>query len=179
MWWQINQGAGFRLRGTVLLLSTVTCLLTPACGFSPMHGTAFNGQSTAIQSNLSNVNISNIPDREGQYLRNLLIDRFYRDGRPVAANYQLNITRIKESLIDLDITKTADSTRGQLRLTTAITLIDKQSGEEILNRDLHAITSYNILSSEFSTRISEQSARENALGDLARQIEMQVSLALR
>ena len=58
-------------------------------------------------------------------------------------------------------------------------LRDTASGREILRRKLTAITSYNILQSQFTTRVSENDARNSALNDLARQIETQMSLYLR
>ncbi len=123
--------------------------------------------------------INNIPDRSGQYLRNALIDRFYRDGRPINPHYTLNISEVQESSIDLDITKDSDATRAQLRLTSSFTLTDTQSGEIVLSRPLKAISSYNVLTSEFSTRVSAKNTRENALNDIARQIELQIALYLK
>ena len=122
------------------------------------------------------MDIGNIPDREGQYLRNALIDRFYRSGRPVNAAYDLDIDRITETLVDLDITKSSDATRGQLKVQTRLKLIGRASGSVVLERDVRSITSYNILGSEFATRVTEDNARTNALDDLARQIEMQLNL---
>ena len=68
--------------------------------------------------------LNNIPDREGQILRNHLIDRFHRNGIIQPYRYILDATPIEESIRDLDITKTSDSTRAQLRLKTTITLRD-------------------------------------------------------
>lgn len=159
-----------------LLLITTLMLLT-ACGFEPVYGTMGKDEaSSAAESNLAQIYISNIPDREGQYLRNALIDRFYRNARPREPLYTLNVNPIKEGIYDLDITKTSDTTRAQLRLDTGIALIDNRTGETVMTRNIRAITSYNILASEFSTRVSEENARENALDDLARQIELQASL---
>jgi LPS-assembly lipoprotein len=46
----------------------------------------------------------------------------------------------------------------------------------VLSRTLLASTSYNVLSSQFTTRVSEDDARLNALNDLARQAEQQIVL---
>lgn len=155
------------------LLLSLLCVA--ACGFRPVYGVN-RDTPVGVESRLSNIEIGNIPNREGQYLRNALIDRFYREARPVDPEYVLNISEISESLTELDITKTADATRAQLRLTTVMTLSEKATGKTVLTRNLLSITSYNILGSEFSTRVTEQNARENALDDLARQIELQISL---
>ena len=161
-------------------LSILAFLILTSCGFQPMYGTAFQSeQSAEIQNALEQVEIVNIPDWEGQYLRNALIDRFYRDHRPINPEYVLTVNKIEERLIDLDITKNSDATRGQLQLKTAITLRDKKTGEVLLERNLRSITSYNILTSEFATRVTEQNTRRNALDDLASQIELQIGLYLK
>lgn len=159
-------------------LVTVSCLLVTGCGFEPVYGTLGKDseQDAVTEDMLAQIDIGNIPNREGQYLRNALIDRFYRSGRPVDAPYLLVIEKINEGLRDLDITKSSDATRGQLRLDTQMVLQDRRTGEKVLKRNLRSIVSYNILGSEFTNRVSEQNARENALDDLARQIELQLGL---
>ena len=148
-----------------------------ACGFEPMYGTAFQStQGADVQAEFSQIEIGNIKDKSGQYLRNALIDRFYRDGRPQNPRYTLNISDISEGVIDLDVTKNSDATRAQLRLDTAMSLVDNESGEVVLERPLRTISSFNVLTSEFATRVSEENTRKNALDNLARQIEMQIGL---
>lgn len=150
-------------------------LVLAACGFHPVYGTN-KYTANGVEEKLQLIEIGNIPDREGQYLRNALIDRFYRNGRPLAPVYQLNIQEIEESTSGLDVSKSADTTRAQLRLSTSFTLTNTRTGEEVIDRSLRSITSYNQLGSEFATRVSEESTRANALDDLARQIEQQVTL---
>lgn len=154
-------------------------LLTSACGFTPVYGTLGNNQSVGTEDILSYIAIENIPDREGQYLRNVLIDRFYRKERPANTQYSLLIQELTETKRDLDITESSDATRGQLRMEARMILRDKKTGEKLIDREISAIASYNILGSEFATRISEQSMRENALDSLARQIETRLSLYFR
>ena len=173
----MNYTVQTRIQTKVRIFALLACCLgfLAACGFTPLYGqNGVDGKGVTAQFN--DIQISNIPDRSGQILRNALIDRFYTHGRPVDATYTLNIPSIKETVTDLDITKNSDATRAQLILETSLILLDNQSGKAVLKRNLHAITSYNILQSQFTTRISEQSARENALQDLARQVEMQLGL---
>lgn len=156
----------------------VVCLVValPSCGFSPMYGDYGDGYAAGVKAQLDQVYIGNIPDRDGQYLRNALIDRFYQSGRPAHPRYVLSVAEIKERRTDLDITKSSDATRAQLRLDTTIGLKDNESGQVVLTRDLRTITSYNKLQSHFANRVSEQATRESALNDLARQIELQMAL---
>jgi LPS-assembly lipoprotein len=164
----------FKIQFLILALA----FIVSACGFEPVYGVNRN-MALGVEDYFGAVEIGNIPDYEGQYLRNALIDRFYRSGRPAGPRYELNISPLDETLIDIDITKTSDATRGQLRMATGFTLKDKVTGEIVLTRSIQAITSYNILASEFSTRVTEDNARKNALDDLARQIELQLGLYFR
>lgn len=162
-----------------LILFSVT-LLSACAGFEPMYGTAFQStQSAETQSVLSRVAIDNLPDADGVYLRNALIDRFHTSGTPVNPQYSLSLSDVTESLIDLDITKNSDATRGQLRLDTTMYLRDVTTNEVVLERPLRAVSSFNILTSKFATRVTEESTRKNALDNLARQIEQQIGLYLK
>ena len=147
----------------------ISLLLLAACGFTPVHG---NIQKKAFDQ----IEVTIIPDRSGQFLRNTLIDRFYTKGYPTTPQYQLNVRPIQETIADFDITIESDATRQQIKLVTTMELIDKTTQKSILNRKLTAVTSNNVLVSEFSTLVAEQNAREAALNDLARQIELQIAL---
>jgi LPS-assembly lipoprotein len=144
-----------------------------ACGFSPLYSTHHNA---GVKSSFDSVYIDNIPDWEGQYLRNALIDRLYSHGRPANPAYTLTISKPQAERRDLDITKTSSATRAQLRIETGMALKDNATGVTVLTRKLIAITSYNILQSQFTTRVSENDTRRSALDDIARQVEQQLAL---
>ncbi len=159
------------MRYTLLI---ITLFLT-ACGFTPMYGKIGNSD---VAATLNNIQISNIPDHQGLLLRNNLIDQFYHNGRPADPTWFLDITPIIESKTDLDLTKDATATRSQLTVTTSIKLSDKLTGKVLLQRDFTSSASYDILDSRFTTRVSEDNAEQNAIEDLARQIEQQIVLYL-
>lgn len=159
----------------VLGLAFAAMMLVGGCGFTPLYQGG-SGAQHGVQKNLSDIRVENIPNREGQYLRNLLIDRFYADGPEDGALYALTFTPVQENKYELDVTKNANATRAELRQTTTFNLIDLKTGKSVLNRSLLATTSYNVLSSQFTTRVSEDDARLNALKDLARQAEQQIVL---
>jgi LPS-assembly lipoprotein len=156
----------------------VALLSLAACGMRPVYGVN-RDMPVGVEEKLEQVSIGNIPDREGQYLRNALIDRFYRSGRPSSPAYTLNFTPVTESRTELDITKASDTTRAQLRLYTTMSLNNSGTGQTLFSRDLTAITSYNVLGNEFATRVTEDNARTNALDELARQAEMHTGLYFR
>lgn len=159
------------------LLLILPILFVAACGFSPVYGTLGTGSDYGNEDLLTYIQIENIPDREGQILRNELIDRFYRnEGRPLNPQFTLSVVELRENKTDLDITETSDSTRGQIRMDARIILSDRRTGEQLMERKVLAISSYNILGSEYATRVSERNNRENALKNLARQIENHIAL---
>lgn len=161
-----------------LLALAAVILLLSACGFRPLYGTTPKVENGSVAHTLAQVQIDNIPDRSGQYLRNALMDRFYRHGRPADPLYTLQVTDLHENLTDLDITKSSSATRAQLRLDAEITLVDHRGAQTAMKRRLVAITSYNVLNSQFTTRVSEEAARQSALDDLAAQIERHLALFL-
>lgn len=159
------------------ILMGLTATVVTGCGFEPMYGyrSNTNQQSPSIAAQMSQVGIDIIPNREGQSLRNNLIDRLYRNGYPSNPTMTLKIAKINELRTELDLTKSSDATRAQLRQTTVMSLVDDK-GTTLMTRPLETITSFNILGSEFATRVSEQAARESGLNDIARQVELNMSL---
>jgi hypothetical protein len=164
-------------RKLLLLIAAHCALITLAsCGFTPLYGSMGQGANPSVSDKLDTVTIGSIPDESGQYLRNALIDRLYRYGRPSESRYVLNFKPIAEAKSNLDITKTATATRSQIRLTTTMTLTDIRTGKVVMTRDLRAINSFNVLQSQYDTNVSEDYVRKNALDDLARQVEAQLAL---
>jgi len=159
----------------IKILTLVTILFLTACGFHPVYGVN-KYTPVGAETKFQQISIGNIPDREGQYLKNALIDRLYRDGRATTSTYTLTLTPLRETQRNLDITIDSDTTRAQLRIETTMQLTNTNTKEVLINRALNSTASYNVLGSEFTNRVSEQSTRENIIDDLARQIEMQIGL---
>lgn len=162
-------------------------LLLAACGFEPMYGsyapaasvpTADGSAPAAVENALDQVQIALIPDAEGVYLRNLLIDRFYRNGYPASPAYTLSLSKIAQSRSDLDITIESEATRRLLTVTASMVLIDNATSAKMLERTFKVVNSYDVIGSQFSTRVGEQDALESALADIARQVELQITLFL-
>lgn len=162
-----------RLSGLVVLLYLA------ACGFTPMYGNRVGENNKIAAQELSMVDIALIPNADGVFLRNILIDNFYQNGYPSNPRLQLNVANIQVQETDLDITIDSETTRKQIKLTTTLDLKEMDTGKIVLTKPIYAITSYNVLDSQFTTRVSEQDVKEAALQDLARQIETQVLLYLR
>lgn len=150
------------------------------CGFRPMYGTYAQPVTNETMNGITveNMAIDTIPDHEGQTLRNNLIDRLYKSGYPSSPTTTLTISKLGETKTELDLTRSSEATRAQLRIKSVMTLTDIASGQTLLTRPLQTVSSYNILGSEFATRVAEKNARENAIHDIARQIELNLALYL-
>lgn len=166
------------MRTSLLAYLLGTAFLLPACGFHPMYGAAAIDARPQMQNALNSIEIGLIPDHSGLMLRNFLIDRFYKNGHPQNPVYSLSFAPIKESREDLDITVDEETTRSQLRQSTAFTLTRLDTGEAVLTRSIYSIASYNVLESQFTTRVTAENARQNGINDLARQTEQAIVLYL-
>lgn len=153
-------------------------LLLSACGFEPMYGGSTQNAygDVSNENELSQIYISNIPDESGQYLRNALIDRFYRHGRPTHPDFTLYVAPLQERETNLDLTVESETTRAQLRIQTEIRLMESGGTKPVLTRQIRGFNSYNVLGSQFTTIVSEDDARKAILDDLARQIERELIL---
>lgn len=155
-------------------------LATSACGFRPLY--APPDEDTKIQSvyafdALQRVVIANIPDREGQYLRNALVRLLHPKGRQGEALLILDIS-LSESTSSLAVQRSAEATRANLTVQGSFQL-RRVANRDNLHSDLVTSSSgYNIFRSEFQTLMAEKGARERALDDLAQQIRIRLAAYL-
>jgi LPS-assembly lipoprotein len=153
--------------------------LLSACGFQPIYGNVSSDvRKPNTEELMRRVEIALINDREGQFLRNALIDRLHNTGAHPAPLYSLALKNITETKRDLDINKESDATITDLKLSTEVTFTRKSDNKVLLQKTVWSTTSYNILESQFTTRVSQNYARENGLKNIAAQIERQLALVL-
>jgi LPS-assembly lipoprotein len=144
-------------------------LLLSSCGFQPLY-------TRDVTAPWPHVEIANIPDREGQYLRNLLTDRLYARSAPADARYTLQITRPGIKISSLGIRKDATSTRGQVDISATVTLRDKASGDTLLQRYVQASGGYNRLDNRYATFVSEESSVDLVLKELSDAVMTELDL---
>ena len=165
---RVREG-GF-LQEAALLFSL---LFLSACGFSPIYG-GHGADNTPVAQALGNVQIENIPDRNGQMLRNKLIDRMYTHGRPQDPIAHLYVT-IASSETGLGVQKDATTTRSQLSMNATYVLKD-MDGREVHKGRAHSVASYSKLDAQYGTVASQRNAYERAIGEVSEQIVNAISL---
>lgn len=146
-----------------------------ACGFTPVYAPQ-NG-SPMVQESMSSISVETIPDRPGQIVRNHLLDRlYYQNGYPVSPRYRLVVSPIAEEVVEIGIDRDDEASRAQLRQRATFNLIDTNTGKPVLKRTVRAVSSYNILSGQFTTFITQQDARKQSLRALADNIMTELEL---
>lgn len=151
-----------------------------ACGFRPLY--APPSENPGIQGvyafdELQRVAISNIPEREGQYLRNALVRLLHPKGRRGDVQYILTIS-LSEGTANLAVQRSAEATRANLTVTGSINLKPLIAGNQVHSDVVTSTSGYNIFQSEFQTLMAEKGARERALDDLAQQIRIRLAAYL-
>lgn len=162
----------FQRKASFFLVSSL-CLLLAGCGFTPIYG-AHGNTNEPVSRALSRVAIASIPDRQGQLLRNHLIDRMYFSGRPARPEATLNVA-LRSTETDLGIQKDATASRRQLNVWTDYTLSD-MGGKQLLKGRAHSVVSFSKLDAQYGTLSAEQNATERALNEVGEQIVNRLSL---
>jgi LPS-assembly lipoprotein len=156
----------------------LTSLLTlTSCGFHPLYGSHASNSASASSSRpeLSQIHIDTIADRQGQKLRNDLIDILQPGGEAPGPLYHLTAT-YNESQVNLGLQNNAVTTRGQLTLSVSYVLTSFKDGKPVTSGSGQAITAYNIQTSEFATILSRDDAEDRALRQLAEDIALRLGL---
>ena len=156
-------------------LALILCLFVAACGFRPLYsGTnTLTGGTTALDS----VWIQTIPGIPGVKLRNALMDRFYNNGTPDNPAYTLVIV-LKEDYRDIVIEKDDTTTRSQLVVRANYRLINQATREVVDKGAIRSNSSYNILSSQYTTLVTQDEARDLAIQDVADKITLRLGVVL-
>jgi len=158
-------------RGLLALALTATA----ACGFQPLYGDRGIGAGAAEK--LNSVEIASIPDREGQKLRNLLIDRFYESSRPGNPRYRLDValTAVEQKLA---LQKDASAVRAQLLVSAPYRLTDTANGQVVFQSSSRSMISYNILEQHYAGLLTVENAYDRALLEISNDITTRVAMHL-
>jgi len=160
------------LSRTALLL----CLALGACGFEPLYG-EHGADNVAVTDDLAAVRIEAIPDRIGQKMYNMLHERLTPDGRIEEPKYSLRV-HLEETTQDLLYERDETATRSNLTLRAYYVLRRLEDDEVIAKGTSRATTSYDILSSQYATVVSQEDARERSARVVSDDIRTRVAVAL-
>lgn len=137
-----------------------------------MYGTS-GSQATITREAIA---VEPIPERYGQMLRNILLDRGFGDV-PTSDGYVLSVSPLVTSEFDLGLAPDNTATRRQVTISTTMQI--KKAGLILLDRKLTANNTYNVLVSQYGTVVSQQNTSKLVIDELARQIELQSALYMK
>lgn len=155
--------------GAGVLISTLG-----GCGYRPLYASGAGGD---IGGGLAAVKIGLIPNRTGQQLRNILLDRLNPRGEPSQPLYKLEIA-ILPSRQELGVRRDDTSSRANLILDGEYRLLDANNGRVLFEAKSRRVASYNISDDDFSTISAAAAARRRVAQELADEIVVRIAVYL-
>jgi LPS-assembly lipoprotein len=138
-----------------------------------LHGNRSQAGTTA--TDLAYVTVAPIPQRNGQLVRNELIELLRKAGPQGQPVFRLDV-QVNEAREGLAFSRDDSVTRYNLRMNAAYRLIDERSGDSILQGQARAIAAYNVVQSDYANLIAERDARERAARVLAENIRTRLAV---
>ena len=159
------------MRKALCTLLVVTIL--GGCGFQPMYGT--DAENTSVTAALAAITINEIPDRLGQQVHNELLDVINPAGEPTNPAFSLSV-RLVEEREDVGLRQDASVTRANYRLQAQFRLVDTTDESVLIDGSTWAETAFDVVSSDYSTLISERAAQSRLARDVALEIRNRLAL---
>lgn len=167
----------------VTLAST---LIISGCGFTPLHGPDSTLDNAIVQESLERIKIAFLPQREGQILRNHLLDKLNPSGEPTSPEMNLALDLKLEKEIT-SLRRDGTSQRYNISATVDMTLSrspDMASKKERLYEDsIVRTTSFSIGRSAqepgYPGTIAERDAIARALKLVADDIHLMLASYLK
>lgn len=157
-----------------ILSALLVVFLLSGCGFKPLYGSRGGDGGSPVEAQLNSIAIDNIPNREGQILRNNLIDRLYAQNRPAVPAYRLKVViRSKEQ--ELGLLANASATRALIDMYGDYSLVDSK-GNELVSGTTHSVASFNKMDQMYGTVAARQNAYERTLNEIGEQIVNRLGL---
>lgn len=158
----------------------VAGLLLAGCGFQPLYGPT--GETAAARGAdmadaLAAVEIANIPERNGQKLRNALIDRLHPGGA-VASRFRLEVNYAANEA-KLAVAKDASVERYQLSFRANYRLADKTDGKVLLNGVSRTNLVFDALDEQYALLVNRENSFDRAISEVSDDIALRVAAALR
>ena len=171
MWW-LKPAVGLSA------LAVVAGLGLAGCGFQPLYGSNTTTASGAkLSEAMASVDVTPIPGRVGQKVRNELIFANTGGGYGATPKYQLSIA-IRERVIDQLVQITGDA-RGQVyQLEASYKLVDKTSGQILHSGTAISRAPYSRYQEVFSNVRARYDAENRAARTVSESIKTQVTAFL-
>lgn len=160
-----------KLAAAGALLAAVAAL-SSGCGWQPLYGpTASGADMTEV---MRSVDISNVPGRVGQRVRNELIFKAQGGGGQLSSKYRLEVA-VRESLMQTMATTTG-STQGQIyQLYSEYRLVRLEDNKVVMEGHSNARAAYDKAPSVFADQRARRDAEDRAATTIAEAIRTRLA----
>ena len=148
--------------------------MLPACGLQPLYS---GGSKGAVAATLGTISVVAIEGRNGWLMRNALNDRLGTQNN-VSTQFRLVVT-LDDRISGFGVRADDTVTRERRTLRARYQLISKATGETVLDATAGSDAGIDVVSSEYATITSENSALENLTQKVADQIVTRLSIYAR
>jgi LPS-assembly lipoprotein len=143
------------------------------CGFHSLYAKSHN--TAEVSDELQKVRIESIPDRNGQILRNYMIDALGYKSAAQSKKYSLK-TSLTQKRTQLGTKADRTATREKVDYTANYNLYDLATGKQIIALTSRASLNYNLISEQFSIITARESSERKALKTLSESMLHRLSL---
>jgi LPS-assembly lipoprotein len=164
MWWR-------SLLAAAMLVAAAASLA--ACGFQPLYGTTAGG--SRLGAVMAGVEVTPIPGRVGQKLRNELIFENTGGGEAAPTAYKLDIV-IKENVIN-ELVEISGNAKGQVYELNATFKLMK-AGKVLLEGKASSRATYERVETIFSNVRARVDAEDRAADTVAESIKVRIAAYL-
>lgn len=172
--WSCEKAFG-RLLAAALTLSAAL----PLAGcIEPMYGATGGFDSSPLAAELQAIEVDEIPNRMGHYVRNELIFGFNGTGSTVQPRYRLSVNlreRVQTPILD---TVTGRATSATVIVVAEYRLVTVPGGAEVLKGVANGVASYDRFSNRFSNVRAARDAEIRDAKVIAELIRTRVSTEL-
>ena len=149
-------------------------MMLPACGLQPLYS---GGSKGAVAATLGTISVVAIEGRNGWLMRNALNDRLGTQNN-VSTQFRLVVT-LDDRISGFGVRADDTVTRERRTLRARYQLISTATGETVLAATAGSDAGIDVVSSEYATITSENSALENLTQKVADQIVTRLSIYAR
>jgi LPS-assembly lipoprotein len=154
-----------------LLALILVSLMLSACGLKPLYS---GGSTGAVASTLGTVVVEPISGKNGWLMRNALNDRL-GSTQSASAKFRL-VVALDDQIEGFGVRADDTVTRERRTLRARYQLVSLTTGETVLDATAGADAGIDVVSSEYATIASENTALENLTQRVADQIVTRLSL---
>lgn len=156
-------------------IGMISLMVLSGCGWKPLYGTTASG--AALQDIMRTVEITTIPGRVGQQIRNELIFDTTGGGTQSVPEYRLDIA-IRESVLNTLVANTGDAQSQTYQLYSQFKLIRLSDNQVVLKGNSNARASYDKIDSVFADIRARRDAENRAAKTIADAVRVRMAAYL-